>query len=107
MRDAEFAAGLDKLDSELKKAVLSGDVKIGKAEIQKMAKPENAKSVGPAALEKEGRLLTEKKSKTTFDATKKQLAKASEKITHSANVSAKDIDKLIEIAAKLKTLLPH
>ncbi len=107
LRDAEFAAGLDKLDAELKKAVLSGDLKIGKAEIQKMAKPENAKSVGPAALEKEGRLLTEKKSKTLFDNTRKQLAKASEKVTHSANFSAKDIDKLIKIAAKLKIMLPH
>ncbi len=111
MRDAEFASGLDKLDSNLKNAVLSGEIKIGKSDIQKLAKVESPGLI--VSSEQLEELLTSKDSTTditenvklNIDSAKKQLVKAFEKIQASSAISVKDVDKIIELAEKLKTMI--
>ena len=111
LRDAEFASGLDKLNDELKNAVLSGEIKIGKSEIQKLAKVENSERI--TSTDKLEEMLTsteenplpKEKTKTIVDTTKKQLAKTVEKIVSSPGIPTKDIDKLIELAGKLRKML--
>jgi hypothetical protein len=86
LRDAEFAAGLDKLDNDLKNAVLSGEIKIGKADIQKLAKTQESELIDSTEklegilTEKEPALFEKNMPKAELEATKKMLVKAFEKI---------------------------
>lgn len=111
LRDAEFAAGLDKLDNDLKNAVLSGEIKIGKADIQKLAKTQETQLIDSTEklegilTEKETTLFVKNKPKAQVEETKKMLIKAFEKITASSDIRMKDVDKLIEWAEKLKKLI--
>ncbi|AEI52245.1 hypothetical protein [Runella slithyformis] len=110
LRDAEFAAGLDKLDTRLKNAVLSGEMKIGKSEIQKLAKVESTELIASEELEailtsKESDPKVAKNADSSIESAKKQLVKAFEKIKTSSEVSVKDVDKIIELAQKLKKML--
>jgi hypothetical protein len=111
LRDAEFAAGLNKLDNNLKKAILSGEIRVGKSGIQKLARVKSTELI--ASSEKLEAILTSKESDSevtknagsSIESAKKQLTKAFEKIRTSAGVSVKDIDKIIELAEKLKKML--
>ena len=112
LRDAEFASGLDKLDNSLKNAVLSGEIKMGKSDIQKLAKVEQNELIASTEVlnsflsPKEDTILANIKAKGSFESTKKQLSKITDKVLNSnPTPSPKDIDKLIEIATKLKGLL--
>ncbi len=111
IRDAEFAAGLDKLDSSLKNAVLSGEIKIGKADIQKLAKAKGTELIDSTEklegilTEKETTLFVKNKPKAQVEETKKMLVKTFEKMNTSPEIKKKDVDKLIEWAVKLKQLI--
>ncbi|MDF7819924.1 hypothetical protein P1X15_20045 [Runella sp. MFBS21] len=112
LRDAEFATGLDKLDNNLKNAVLSGEMKMGKSDIQKLAKVEQNELIASTEVlssllsPKEDTILANIKAKGSFESTKKQLSKITDKVLNSnPTPSPKDLDKLIEIATKLKGLL--
>lgn len=111
LRDAEFAAGLGKLDNTLKNAVLSGEIKIGKSEIQKLAKAANPELI--VSADELQKILTSNESESTpketanlaIESTKNQLIKAFEKVKNSELISVKDLDKIIYIAEKLKKIL--
>lgn len=107
MRDAEFAAGLDRLNPVLKQAVLNGEVKIGKTDIQKLAKQKVGKLVENVE-ELEKTLLTDSPAKTvnkSFNSVKKDLTNTMTKMLNSSNIAPKELDRLIEIATELKKLL--
>ena len=107
MRDAEFAAGLDQLQPTLRQAVLNGEVKIGKTDIQKLAK---RKAQGLVAnVEELENVLAENAEPEVVDRSRnviqKQLTTAMTKLLKTSKVSAKDLERLIEIATELKNLL--
>jgi hypothetical protein len=106
MRDAEFAAGLDQLQPTLKQAVLNGEIKIGKTDIQKLAK-RKVKSLVANVEELENVFSTEEpkiidKSRNTVQ---KQLTVMMTKLLKTPKISAKDLERLIEVATELKNIL--
>lgn len=107
MRDAEFAAGLDQLQPTLKQAVLNGEIKIGKTDIQKLAKRKieglvaNVEELGNVLLEEESPKIIDK----SRNAIQKQLIVTMTKMLKTPKVSAKELDRLIEIAIELKSLI--
>lgn len=107
MRDAEFAAGLDQLQPTLKQAVLNGEIKIGKTDIQKLAK-RKVKSLVANVEELENVFSTEEEPKVidkSRNAVQKQLTATMTKILKAPKISAKDLERLIEVATELKKLL--
>ena len=107
MRDAEFAAGLDQLQPTLKQAVLNGEIKIGKTDIQKLAKRKVKGLV--ANVEELENVLSEDEEPKVIDksrtAVQKQLATTMTKILKASKITAKDLERLIEVATELKNIL--
>jgi len=108
MRDAEYSKGLEQLSPTLKNAVLNGEIKIGKSDIQKISKQTNKKLVESIeeleqlVKENSDMVITESKSAKTAQ---KQLMITMAKMLNSKNISLKELDKLIAIAHELKQLL--
>jgi len=97
MRDAEFAAGLNQLTPELRQAVLSGQVKIGKTEIQKLSK-----RVGEGAIGNLDVLAQqEPKRESNLDISEVKFRKLLEKVLKSSQISKKQLNEIVEMAGKL------
>lgn len=107
MRDAEFAAGLDQLQPTLKQAVLNGEIKIGKTDIQKLAK-RKVKDLVDNIEELENVLSGDEEPKVidkSRNAVQKQLTATMTKILKASKISVKDLERLIEVATELKKIL--
>ena len=107
MRDAEFAAGIDQLQPTLKQAVLNGEIKIGKTDIQKLAK-RKVKGLVENVEELENVLLGEDEPNVidkSRNAVQKQLTATMTKILKAPKISVKDLERLIEVATELKKIL--
>ena len=107
MRDAEFAAGLDQLQPTLKQAVLNGEIKIGKTDIQKLAK-RKVKDLVENVEELENVLSGDEEPKVidkSRNAVQKQLTATMTKILKASKISVKDLERLIEVATELKKIL--
>lgn len=107
MRDAEFAAGIDQLQPTLKQAVLNGEIKIGKTDIQKLAK-RKVKGLVANVEELENVLSGDDEPKVidkSRNAAQKQLTATMTKILKAPKISVKDLEHLIEVAIELKSLL--
>jgi hypothetical protein len=113
MRDAEFAAGLDQLHPVLRKRVLSGELKIGKAEVQKLAKsslPAPIESV-EALNELLGNQQVENEEEKDSSANeqlhklKNQLQKACNKVIETPKPTLKDLERLADIINNFKKQL--
>lgn len=107
MRDAEFAAGIDQLQPTLKQAVLNGEIKIGKTDIQKLAK-RKVKGLVANVEELENVLSGDDEPKVidkSRNAAQKQLTAIMTKILKASKISVKDLERLIEVAIELKSLL--
>ena len=107
MRDAEFAAGLDQLQPTLKQAVLNGEIKIGKTDIQKLAKRKE-KDLVENVEELENVLSGDDEPKVidkSRNSVQKQLTVTMTKILKAPKISIKDLERLIEVATELKKIL--
>ena len=107
MRDAEFAAGLDQLQPTLKQAVLNGEIKIGKTDIQKLAK-RKVKGLVANVEELENVLSGDEEPKVidkSRTAVQKQLATTMTKILKASKITSMDLERLIEVATELKNIL--
>jgi len=113
IRDAEFAAGVERLTPEMKQSVLSGEVKIDKGHIQKLGKMQVSESVSSVVelseialgdQVKKGSNVNESKQKTK-DKIQAELTGFMQELLAGKSLTRARLDQLVEKANALRQLL--
>ncbi|MCK8495301.1 hypothetical protein M0L20_25775 [Spirosoma sp. RP8] len=111
LRDAEYAAGVEQLTPELKQSILTGLVKVEKAQLQKLSKIQLDQPIHSIDALKQIVVGSEKSSSVLPD--KKQLREKTEselnelmrELIQEKVLTRKRIEQLIEKASQLKTVI--
>lgn len=111
IRDAEFAAGVERLTPEMKQSVLSGEVKVDKGHVQKLGKMQVAESIA-SVVELETIAAGDQDKKGNHAGESKQKMKAQAELTGFMQellagkpLTRTRLDQLVEKANALKQLL--
>lgn len=113
IRDAEFAAGVERLTLEMKQSVLSGEVKVDKGHVQKLGKMQVSESVASVVeLEAIASGDQDRKGNHPIDSKQKVKDKAQAELTGfmqellaGKSLTRTRLDQLVQKATTLKLLL--